>query len=181
MLFGVHCFFIHPITVAVAWTRLYSFPLDPRIWLSFLLHDIGYIGCTDMDGPSGRNHPYLGAQIMGFLFGHKWADFTGYHSRAIARDHNSLPSPLCLADKLAWAIEPYWLYLPRAYLSGEIHEYMSSAKGHFQFTNAREWYTELQAYAREVVADMQSGGSGKWCSGADSRPRPDSQASDSHT
>lgn len=44
LLFGVHCFFIHPFTVAIAWTRLYGFPLDPRIWLSFLVHDWGYWG-----------------------------------------------------------------------------------------------------------------------------------------
>lgn len=64
------------------------------------------------------------------------------------------------------------MYLPRAYLSGEIHEYMSSARGHFTFTTAREWYVQIQAYAREIVADMQSGGTGKWCSGEITQDAP---------
>lgn len=114
LLFGVHCFFIHPIVVAIAWTKLYGFPLDPRLWVCFIVHDLGYFGCTDMDGESGKHHPRLGSQIVRFFFGNWWGDFCLFHSRSIARLNSAKPSALCIADKFAWTIEPYWLYLPRA-------------------------------------------------------------------
>src|SRR5688500_4840559 len=127
LLFGVHCFFIHPFTVAIAWTKLYGFPLDPRLWIAFIVHDWGYFGCSDMDGESGKYHPELGARIMRFIFGMKWGNFCLYHSRSIARRDRVKPSALCIADKFAWSIEPFWLYLPRALASGELKEYMRSA------------------------------------------------------
>ncbi len=164
ILYGVHAFWLHPFIVAIAWTKLYSFPLDPRIWLSFLVHDIGYIGCTSIDGPDGKLHPILGSKMMS-IFGPNWSDFVKYHSRGQARRDNKPVSKLCLADKLAWTIEPWWLYIPRATLSGEIYEYMNSAVGHFTFSNKREWYAQLQQYAINIVKDIQSGGQGKWCSG----------------
>ena len=54
--------------VAAAWTKLYGFPLDPRLWAAFVLHDIGYVGCESMDGTEGTLHPYSGASLMGILF-----------------------------------------------------------------------------------------------------------------
>lgn len=164
LLFGVHCFFIHPITVAIAWIKLFGFPFDPRIWISFIVHDWGYFGCTDMDGESGKYHPKVGADIMSALFGKEWGDFCLYHSRSVARSHNAKPSLLCIADKLAWSIEPYWLYLPRAKMSGELKEYMKSAEGRLPFSNEREWYSEIQSYGIEISNDMLAGGDGKWCS-----------------
>ena len=68
VLFGAHCFFIHPFFVARAWTRLYGFPRDPRIWVCFFLHDIGYWGMPNMDGPEGEEHPRLGAGWVSALF-----------------------------------------------------------------------------------------------------------------
>lgn len=68
VLFGAHCFFIHPIFVAIAWTKLYGFPFDPRIWVAFFVHDLGYWGKPNMDGAEGETHVELGGKIMGFLF-----------------------------------------------------------------------------------------------------------------
>lgn len=68
VLFGAHCFLIHPIFVAVAWIKLYGFPWDPRLWIAFFVHDIGYWGKPNMDGPEGETHVELGANIMGWLF-----------------------------------------------------------------------------------------------------------------
>src|SRR5450759_2462608 len=42
VLFGAHCFFIHPIFVAVGWSILFRFPWDLRLWAAFFLHDLGY-------------------------------------------------------------------------------------------------------------------------------------------
>ena len=68
VIFGVHCFLIHPWFVAMAWWRLYGFPWDPRLWVAFFVHDLGYWGKPNMDGPEGEMHPALGGRIMHFLF-----------------------------------------------------------------------------------------------------------------
>lgn len=62
ILFGVHQFAIHPVILALAWTKLFGMPTDPRLWLAFGLHDIGYIGKPNMDGKEGETHPELGAK-----------------------------------------------------------------------------------------------------------------------
>jgi hypothetical protein len=125
ILFGAHCWFIHPWFVAVAWTKLYRFPYDPRLWVAFFVHDLGYIGMPNMDGIEGQRHPELGGQIMSWLFGKEWGEFTRFHSRYYARLENKPVSPLMAADKLAAFYTPAWLYVPMATLSGEIYEYMN--------------------------------------------------------
>ena len=74
VLFGVHCFFLHPWFVAVAWWKLYGFPWDPHLWVAFAVHDLGYLGKPNMDGMEGETHVELGARIMAFLFGNAWGD-----------------------------------------------------------------------------------------------------------
>lgn len=71
VLFGAHCFFLHPFFVFAGWWKVYGFPYDPRLWVAFIVHDIGYLGKPNMDGDEGELHPYLGAKIMVFLFGKK--------------------------------------------------------------------------------------------------------------
>jgi len=73
LLFGVHQILLHPLFVAAAWKRLYSFPWDPRLWVAFFLHDIGYFGCSDMDREEGARHPEWGAALMWRLFDRRWA------------------------------------------------------------------------------------------------------------
>ncbi|MEA4975700.1 MAG: hypothetical protein VB046_08200 [Paludibacter sp.] len=68
VLFGAHCFFVHPVFVAIAWIKLFGWPWDPRIWIAFFVHDLGYFGKADIDGKEGKNHVELGANIMR-LFG----------------------------------------------------------------------------------------------------------------
>jgi hypothetical protein len=195
VLFGAHCFFIHPIFVAWAWARLYGFPWDPRLWAAFFLHDLGYLflWCPNMDGPEGERHVEWGAAVMHRLFDRspetppdwerktltapdwvpgedtdewlidefdrhypegwrlaitgsqitpegrptlllmrecrstRWRDFCLYHSRFYAKRDGKPFSRLCVADKLSVALEPWWLYLPRVVLSGEVREYMAAA------------------------------------------------------
>jgi hypothetical protein len=64
VLFGAHCFFLHPCFVAAAWWKLFGFPWDPRLWAAFFAHDIGYIGLPNMDGEEGEWHPATGAALM---------------------------------------------------------------------------------------------------------------------
>jgi hypothetical protein len=68
VLFGVHQFLIHPLFVALAWWKLYGFPWDPRLWVAFFVHDLGYVGKPNLDGPEGERHVELGARIMHWLF-----------------------------------------------------------------------------------------------------------------
>lgn len=64
ILFGAHCWFIHPWFVAAAWSKLYGFPTDLRLWVAFFVHDLGYWGKPNIDGDEGESHPILGARIM---------------------------------------------------------------------------------------------------------------------
>src|SRR5271166_3701015 len=68
VLFGYHSWWLHPFLVAEAWRRLYGFPWDPRLWVAFFVHDLGYFGMPNMDGVEGKQHPFFGAAIMHFLF-----------------------------------------------------------------------------------------------------------------
>jgi hypothetical protein len=43
VILGVHAVLIHPFFVACAWWRLFGFSWDPRLWLAFLVHDLGYL------------------------------------------------------------------------------------------------------------------------------------------
>jgi hypothetical protein len=147
ILFGAHCFPLHGWFVAYGWWKLYGFPWDPRLWIAFFIHDLGYWGKPNMDGPEGELHPYLGAKIMHWLFdrprytlqevspgvkimmwNQKWFLFCLLHSRYFAKKLNKQPSRLCFADKMAIAITPPWLYLPLVRMSGELELYMSESK-----------------------------------------------------
>ncbi len=152
LLFGAHAVWLHWLFVAWAWTKLYGFPLDPRIWVSFVVHDLGYFSCRAMDDADGKRHPIVGAKIMAFLFGPEWGKFCRYHSRSLARLEGAKPSKLCAADKLAPALTPAWLYIPMATWSGEIYEYMEEGRG-----VQRGEYIDLLTYGA-----MRSGDKGSW-------------------
>ena len=199
LLIGAHQFIIHPTMLAIAWTKLYGFPWDFRLWVSFIIHDWGYWNCSDMDGAEGKQHPYLGANIMHFLFDryesvehvncfldgciahvdaranwdrwslcsmgccvHRmersthWLDFTLFHSRTIAKWCGVPHSRLCVADKYVFCIEPWWLYLPRVVLSGEIHEYLEEARkglGKDYTGNLRLWHKDVRAHLLNWVME----------------------------
>lgn len=64
VLFGAHAFYLHPFFIFRAWWKLYGFPWDPRLWLAFAIHDLGYWGKPNMDGPEGETHPEWAAKVM---------------------------------------------------------------------------------------------------------------------
>lgn len=151
VLAGVHAFWLHPWFVAAGWWRLYGFPLDPRLWAAFAVHDLGYWARPNMDGPEGEEHPALGARLMAAWFDGppdpgrdvilsvegeprawlgQWGRLVLCHSRFLAEREGLPPSRLCHADKLAIVLTPWWLYLPLARISGELGEYMDP--GHHQ-------------------------------------------------
>lgn len=151
VLFGAHQFILHPLFIAYAWWRLYGFPWDPRLWLCFALHDLGYWGKPNMDGPEGEKHTEWAADIM-YFFGDEWANMCEYHSRFTAKQRGVPYSKLCVADKLVVVIEPWWFYLPRVILSGEIKEYMSIVDTKHKdesFSNKegkKKWFKGVQKY-----------------------------------
>lgn len=159
VLFGVHCFFIHPMFVLAGWIKLYGFPWHPLIWLSILIHDWGYFSCKNMDDNNGEMHPYWGSYVVGVFGGKKWADFCLLHSRFLARRLNETPSKLCFADKYSIILTPAWLYIILGRFSGEIYEYIElSKKGKFAyqkadycFKNMESWYKCLQSEIKEWI------------------------------
>jgi hypothetical protein len=174
VLWGVHCWFIHPFFVAWAWAKLYGFPFDPRLWVAFFVHDIGYFGLGRMDDAEGERHPELGARIMGALFGQDWHDLCLYHSRFYSKRAGVVPSRLCYADKLAPSLEPWWFYLPRAWASGELWEYLSMAGGRDGGKYAgepnsaavqallskprwRDWYNGMALFSKEYAYAHRDG------------------------
>jgi len=168
VLFGAHCFFLHPIFVARAWIALYGFPFDPRIWIAFFVHDLGYWGKPNMDGKEGETHVELGAKIMG-IFGKKWSDFSMYHSRYYAKKYNAPVSKLCYADKLAFCFTPRWLYLPMVNATGEIKEYLRNAKkssdAHWApVEGQRIWHRQLSEYMKKWVEEHKDGKEDTWTS-----------------
>lgn len=178
VLFGAHAFWLHPWFVARAWWRLYGFPWDPRLWVAFVVHDLGYWGMPDMDGEEGETHPELGARLMARLFDGRvrlspapcdpgttrylylgrWGRLCLYHSRFYSQRAGAEPSRLCYADKLASVLTPWWLYLPLARLSGELPEYMREdlhdgggkydGENHVLDGGARAWLESVQRYLR---------------------------------
>jgi len=167
VLYGAHQFAIHPWFVAAAWTKLYGFPKDPRLWIAFFVHDLGYIGKPNMDGPEGEQHPYLGAKIMK-VFGQEWYDFCLYHSRFLAKQHDKPFSRLCVADKLSICLTPSWLYLPAVRLTGEVQEYMKHAyEGKYVTMNIpiasqRAWFEGVKDYLRRWVDEHKDGRQDTW-------------------
>jgi len=173
VLFGAHCFMLHPLFVFAGWWKLYGFPIDPRLWLVFFLHDLGYWGKPNMDGPEGERHPEWAARVMS-RFGGKWHDLCLYHSRFYAKKANRRFSKLCVADKLAIVYTPAWLYLPLAKATGEIREYMALAEkrtgeGEPKYasmqiatSSERRWYLDVQEYLCRWVAEHSDGKADTW-------------------
>lgn len=90
MLWGVHQFLWHRITVLVAWWSLYGAP-NCREAICIFIHDWGYWTCENMDGEEGERHPEFGAKLAGWLFGQKYHDLVLLHSRHYARQLERTP------------------------------------------------------------------------------------------
>lgn len=199
VLYGAHCFFIHPWFVALGWFKLHGFRivrdhyvttciLDPRLWVAFWVHDIGYLGKPNMDGPEGEEHPWVGAKIMHALFdwprwktsvlpsgvyrnpNTAWRDFVLYHSRYLAKKYDAQPSAFCVADKYAALLEPTWLYIPRVVWTGEVIEYVNNWRKRegMDMTHPptnREigaWYKHFMDYMVRWIAEHRDGRADTW-------------------
>jgi hypothetical protein len=102
---------------------------------------------------------------MRALFGPAWGEFVLCHSRYWVRRRGGQLSRLAAADKLAFAMMPWWIYMPMTLATGELAEYMTVSRerqaGDTSFTdaerrdlssgNARLWLRALQSYTARWV------------------------------
>jgi len=141
LLFGVHQFVWHPITVTLAWRKLYGEWPSIGMLCAIVIHDWGYWGSPNMDGPEGELHAERSSKLALKWLGPYYQLQVLCHSRHYAKAHNLTPSDLCWADKYSIRYDPWWLYLPRAWLSGELKEYRSLHESVGEnFKTHREWY-----------------------------------------
>lgn len=169
VLFGVHAFWLHPWFVAYGWYKLYGFPWDPRLWVAFFVHDLGYWGKPNMDGEEGEKHVLWGAEVMAMWFDRwweagtpmKWHDLCFLHSRYWAAKMKMPPSRLCYADKMAFVYTPWWLYRIVANASGEIKEYMAkTGDGKYKdvhpekMTDQKIWFINGRAWVAKWVSEQ---------------------------
>lgn len=173
VLFGVHQFLWHPLTVGFAWRKLYGCWPNFYQWIAVFCHDIGYLGKHAMDSPSGQTHPEFGAKVarrLAYLAARlrgikkenaeAIADSVGqlslFHSTHYAQQQGQPVSALYLPDKACVLIEPVWFYLLRAWLSGEIHEYVDRQnhdrwlRGETKLTS-REWLLWYRSRIQQKV------------------------------
>jgi hypothetical protein len=130
LLYGAHLFWWHPILVFISWWKLFGFPWNPRLWIAFIIHDWGYWGKPNMDGPEGEFHVIWAASWMAHLFGCPWGVMTACHSRHWAKKTGRRVSTLGIADKYSATLEPRWFYLLRTRATGEIREFQQKATHH---------------------------------------------------
>lgn len=181
ILFGVHAFWLHPFQIAYAWRTLYGFPWDPRLWVAFFVHDLGYWSKPNMDGPEGESHPELGADIMAIFDDARtgsrvapgdltWHQFCLYHSRYYAKANGAQPSRLCFADKLVFVSTPWWLYRILANASGEILEYMREYRPGGKYSaevganpvTQKEWWSSATLYSSAWLTEHIDGTYDHW-------------------
>lgn len=176
LLFGAHAFWLHPILVWIGWVKTFGFrrvyyrplvasraisvhAMHPMLWVACIVHDWGYFGKPNMDGPEGQEHPQLGMNIVYRLCKmlrmrskSTWAVFTGAHSGSFCKRRlNNIPtSPLYYPDKLALVYHPAILYVLGCWWSGELDEYVVTydrgVRGELSFRAAMRWITNARFY-----------------------------------
>lgn len=162
LLFGVHQFIWHPFTVWRAWCHIYRRRPTWRQAICIVVHDWGYWGCAEMDGPEGELHPYRGAAIAHALLdkdgSREWETFCLGHSRTMSRILGIQTSRLCPADKLSIAFDPAWFYLIRARATGELAEYRKNSDARGFITAAapdRCWHAKMVKYEKEAETERE--------------------------
>jgi len=165
LLFGNHQFLIHPFFVWLAWVKVYRRLPNWKESICILIHDWGYWGKPNIDGPEGEGHP-----LWATLWAKKYLDsgnLNGYsylcafHSSTIAKRYDTSVSRLCLPDKVGVALMPICLLVLLGKLTGETREYRNCPK----YAHAKrekmtdgELYQSLRDYYRENVIPLLKNG-----------------------
>lgn len=163
LLFGVHQFLYHPLTVWLGWIRVYGRLPDFVTCLCIFFHDWGYWGCPDMDGTKGKRHPYWGAN---FIFKvvkrlNRWGltrvtpdeayERCLYHSSSLAKMDGKPVSALYLPDKVSILFEPAWFYLLRGHLSGELREFVDNSPEFVEKRGSWVWFCWYRNHIRKKL------------------------------
>lgn len=163
MLFGVHQVFLHPVLVTRAWRRVHGrWPSGVAEWVAIVVHDWGYWGCADMDGPEGVKHPIKGAEtawkVLRFLRQDRMQQTRAAllvlgHSRSFSPDRLSM---LNAPDKVSIIYEWKWFYLLRAKLSGELAEFVKRSNDQTGLNRtASEWFDTYKARTIKNESSMR--------------------------
>jgi hypothetical protein len=111
-----------------------------------------------MDDEQGEKHPEFAARLALMWLDVDYSKLCLYHSRHYARNAGIEPSKLCWADKLSILYDPWWLYLSRAIMSGEIKEYRKLAADTgfvpLSATN-REWFEWIKDRLSKLGKEMR--------------------------
>lgn len=180
LLFGVHQFIYHPLTVYRAWCWLYG--RRPNWWqtVAIFCHDLGYVGKPNLDGVEGKTHPEGGADLTykvtlflsrfaGFKEPH-WGPFETasaalvealHHSREYAKQTGQTPSQLCWADKACILFENPSFYLLRARLSGELSEFKQHAEPYIGKSTDENWLVWYRSIVRALLLRPEAGACGQ--------------------
>lgn len=176
LLFGVHNFIWHPITIVRAWRKCYR--RWPTWWelVAIVCHDWGYWGKPNMDGEEGQRHPEAGAQlvhdVVRYLSG-SWhlaeeaRKLSLFHSTHYAQANESEVSALYLPDKMSVLYDPKWFYLFRGWLSGEVKEYVQNAPISIAIEGSSFWY---DWYRNKIQLKYENATKSSACSAHSSRP-----------
>jgi len=161
ILFGVHQFIWHPITVYLAWIYVYKQIPNFKETICIIIHDLGYWGKSNMDCEDGQKHPELGAKIALKLLdkgkSKKYYNLCLYHSRHYSKNKKHKPSKLCWADKMSIKFEPCVVYITKAKLSGELEEYRENSKEFCSIDKSnKEWYIFIKAYLIKLAIKQRA-------------------------
>jgi len=153
LLYGSHQFIWHPIQVTIAWIVLFKRLPTWKEMICIIIHDWGYWGCPNLDGEEGERHPEWAAKWVSLNLDnnvysgdrYRYRDLCLYHSRHYAKNDNADPSKLCWADKYCIKYDPWWFYLARVRLSGEIKELRWNNRDYCSLDcSDKEWFVYVQ-------------------------------------
>ena len=117
---------IHSAGVILGWIKLFGELPSVKEFLCILVHDIGYLGQSTIDGEDNR-HPEFGARMCRLL-GDKYFTLCIAHSRQYARNLGLPLSKLGYADKYAVLVIPNLPYEWLIKVGGEAQEYHETTK-----------------------------------------------------
>jgi hypothetical protein len=120
--------------------------------MAIVFHD-AYWGLADIDGVSGKMHPRLGGNLARLAGGKKAEELALFHSRSFSEGADRNPSALSAPDKFSFLLEPRWLYVLRARLSGELREFQNNAIEYEGLRPSENWYMN---YTRKVEVEFKN-------------------------
>jgi hypothetical protein len=104
LLFGNHQFLIYPFFVWLAWIRIHGKLPNWKEMICIFIHDWGYWGKPNVDGPEGEQHPVWAAwwalrhfdPILNRQWTMRYYHLCMFHSSSMAKKCEQKVSKLCM-------------------------------------------------------------------------------------